>query len=253
MSTATRWRVVGVEGHERVVQPLGRVAVDGVADVALVDADDHDAVGQLGFAHGPDRTRPGGTVAGVRVISGSARGRRLVAPEGPATRPTPDRVREATFNALGSLGAVDEAAVLDLFAGSGAMGIEALSRGAARGDLRRLRPGRPPRHRGQPGRPAGSPTRPRWWRRPVERFLAGAQQRRWDLALLDPPYDFDGWPELLLDLPAQIGGAASRAGRSIRPSAGRSCAASATAAPTWSSPAPRRLTVPGGSQDGRQR
>ena len=39
---------------------------------------------------------------------------------------------------------------------------------------------------------------------PAERFLAGAQQRRWDLALLDPPYDYDGWPELLLDLPAQM-------------------------------------------------
>lgn len=68
----------------------------------------------------------------MRVISGSARGRKLVAPEGSTTRPTSDRVREATFNAIGSLGAVQEAAVLDLFAGSGAMGIEALSRGAAR-------------------------------------------------------------------------------------------------------------------------
>ncbi|MFZ1488793.1 MAG: RsmD family RNA methyltransferase [Ilumatobacteraceae bacterium] len=68
----------------------------------------------------------------MRVISGSARGRKLVAPERSTTRPTSDRVREATFNAIGSLGAVQEAAVLDLFAGSGAMGIEALSRGAAR-------------------------------------------------------------------------------------------------------------------------
>ena len=45
-------RVVGVEGQERVVQPLGRLAVDGVAHVALVDADDDDTIGQLGFAHG---------------------------------------------------------------------------------------------------------------------------------------------------------------------------------------------------------
>lgn len=66
----------------------------------------------------------------MRVISGTARGRRLVAPDGPATRPTPDRVREATFNALGSLDAVVGATVIDLFAGSGALGIEALSRGA---------------------------------------------------------------------------------------------------------------------------
>ncbi|MEO7428271.1 MAG: RsmD family RNA methyltransferase, partial [Acidimicrobiales bacterium] len=67
----------------------------------------------------------------MRVISGTARGRRLIAPEGSTTRPTPERVREATFNALGSLGAIVGATVLDLFAGSGALGIEALSRGAA--------------------------------------------------------------------------------------------------------------------------
>jgi 16S rRNA (guanine966-N2)-methyltransferase len=67
----------------------------------------------------------------MRVIAGTARGRRLVAPTGSSTRPTSDRVREATFNALGSLGVVVDATVLDLFAGSGAMGIEALSRGAA--------------------------------------------------------------------------------------------------------------------------
>ena len=119
----------------------------------------------------------GCTVAGVRVISGSARGRRLVAPEGSGTRPTPDRVREATFNALGSLGAVDEAAVLDLFAGSGAMGIEALSRGAARATFVDSDLAGSPRHRGEPGqlRAVGS----RGGRGgPVERFLAGAQQRR---------------------------------------------------------------------------
>jgi 16S rRNA (guanine966-N2)-methyltransferase len=67
----------------------------------------------------------------VRVVAGEARGRRLVAPPGRDTRPTLDRVREAVFNALGSLDAVDGARVLDLFAGSGALGIEALSRGAA--------------------------------------------------------------------------------------------------------------------------
>jgi len=65
------------------------------------------------------------------VIAGVARGRRLVAPAGDSTRPTADRVREATFNALHSLGAIEDAEVLDLFAGSGALGIEALSRGAA--------------------------------------------------------------------------------------------------------------------------
>ena len=70
-------------------------------------------------------------LAGVRVVAGTARGRRLVAPAGRDTRPTSDRVRESIFNALHSLGAVEEATVVDLFAGSGALGIEALSRGAA--------------------------------------------------------------------------------------------------------------------------
>ncbi len=64
----------------------------------------------------------------MRVISGTHRGARSAAPKGLATRPTGDRVREAAFNLIGP---VEGAAVLDLFAGSGAMGIEALSRGAA--------------------------------------------------------------------------------------------------------------------------
>jgi len=67
----------------------------------------------------------------VRVVAGEARGRRLVAPAGHDTRPTLDRVREAVFNSLASLDAVGGARVLDLYAGSGALGIEALSRGAA--------------------------------------------------------------------------------------------------------------------------
>ena len=60
------------------------------------------------------------------------RGRRIESPPGDATRPTTDKVREAVFNALGSLDVIEGASVLDLFAGTGAMGIEALSRGAAR-------------------------------------------------------------------------------------------------------------------------
>ena len=66
----------------------------------------------------------------MRVVAGSLGGRKLVAPDGYNTRPTTDRVREALFNALGSLGVIDGALVADLFAGSGAVGIEALSRGA---------------------------------------------------------------------------------------------------------------------------
>ncbi len=65
----------------------------------------------------------------MRIIAGSRRGARIAAPKGTATRPTGDRVREAAFNLVGP---VDDTSVLDLFAGSGAMGLEALSRGARR-------------------------------------------------------------------------------------------------------------------------
>jgi 16S rRNA (guanine966-N2)-methyltransferase len=64
----------------------------------------------------------------LRIIAGEKRGARIVAPKGHDTRPTGDRVREAAFNLIGP---VDGASVLDLFAGSGAYGLEALSRGAA--------------------------------------------------------------------------------------------------------------------------
>jgi 16S rRNA (guanine966-N2)-methyltransferase len=65
----------------------------------------------------------------VRIISGSRKGHTIFAPPGRDTRPTSDRVRENVFNILGS---VEETIVLDLYAGSGAMGLEALSRGASR-------------------------------------------------------------------------------------------------------------------------
>lgn len=68
----------------------------------------------------------------MRVIAGTARGRHLEAPSGRVVRPTADRVKEALFSILSSRVDLDGAELLDLFAGSGALGIEALSRGAAR-------------------------------------------------------------------------------------------------------------------------
>ena len=65
----------------------------------------------------------------MRIVDGERRGARIAAPRGLGTRPTGDRAREAAYNLIGP---VDDAAVLDLFAGSGAMGLEALSRGARR-------------------------------------------------------------------------------------------------------------------------
>lgn len=67
----------------------------------------------------------------MRIVGGRLRGRRLDVPEGDAIRPTTDRVRESLFNILASQGVLDGARVLDAFAGTGALGIEALSRGAA--------------------------------------------------------------------------------------------------------------------------
>jgi 16S rRNA (guanine966-N2)-methyltransferase len=72
---------------------------------------------------------------GVRVIAGTARGRRLTVPKGELVRPTKDRVKAAVFSALESRGLLVDAVVIDLYAGSGALAIEALSRGAARATL----------------------------------------------------------------------------------------------------------------------
>jgi len=72
----------------------------------------------------------------MRIVGGAFKGHPISAPKGAETRPTSDRVREAVFSSLGSLGIeLRGAAVLDLFCGSGAMGLEALSRGATRATL----------------------------------------------------------------------------------------------------------------------
>ncbi len=65
----------------------------------------------------------------MRIVAGNSKGRKLIVPKGRSVRPTTDRVREALFSSLGTL--VSDARVLDLFAGTGALGLEALSRGAA--------------------------------------------------------------------------------------------------------------------------
>src|SRR5262249_16059095 len=91
------------------------------------------ARGSRARAHGPQAAGrpPGGA---VRIVGGQFRGRRLAAPTFEGTRPTPDRVREAIFNILAHAVPafqLEGARVLDLFAGTGALGLEALSRGAA--------------------------------------------------------------------------------------------------------------------------
>lgn len=134
----------------------------------------------------------------MRVVSGSARGRRLVAPAGEGTRPTSDRVREAIFNMLMSLDVVDGASVADLFAGSGAMGIEALSRGASHATFVERDPAAVDVIATNLTTTGFSDVAT------VVRGDATQFEGHVDLAFVDPPYEFDAWPQLLDALHAQV-------------------------------------------------
>jgi 16S rRNA (guanine966-N2)-methyltransferase len=123
----------------------------------------------------------------VRIIAGEWRGRRLKAPEGGTTRPTADRTRETLFSMLASrLGSFEGLLVADLFAGSGALGLEALSRGAAKAifveqdpaALRALR-----------ANIAALRAQERCDVRATSVMALGPATRPADLLLLDPPYE----------------------------------------------------------------
>jgi len=122
----------------------------------------------------------------MRVIAGSARGLPLRAPKDRGTRPITDRVKETLFAILGDR--VPDARMLDLYAGSGAIGIEALSRGAASADL--VERGRTAT---EAIRANLSATRladdAQVHEADVESFLAASTNGPWDLVVLDPPYD----------------------------------------------------------------
>jgi 16S rRNA (guanine966-N2)-methyltransferase len=141
-----------------------------------------------------DRTRPAG-LNSVRIIGGSWRGRRVHFPDSPGLRPTPDRVRETLFNWLQH--SIAGTRCLDLFAGSGALGLEALSRGAREvvfveqafapaqmlaEELKRF----------EGGDLGGS--RGRIVQMSAERFLA-APGEPFDVIFLDPPFGLDAVPE----------------------------------------------------------
>jgi 16S rRNA (guanine966-N2)-methyltransferase len=142
-------------------------------------------------------------VTSLRVVGGASRGRKLTAPVAENVRPTTDRVREAIFDILGSLLDLDGLSVVDLFAGTGAMGIEALSRGAGsvtfvdRDELAVSGVRANLVSTGLAG-PAATVLR-----RDALDFVA-AHDQGFDLALCDPPYDFDGWPRLLAGLRAGV-------------------------------------------------
>ena len=145
------------------------------------------------------------------MIAGVAGGIRLDVPERRDVRPTIDRVREATFNALFSLGVIEDARVLDLFAGTGALGIEALSRGAAHAvfveterataevvtaNLQRCK---------LDHLATVTVSDANAW---LDRFgnssPTDVSTPEFDLALLDPPYAFQGWSDLLARVPAEL-------------------------------------------------
>ncbi|WP_432511741.1 16S rRNA (guanine(966)-N(2))-methyltransferase RsmD [Kineococcus sp. SYSU DK001] len=125
----------------------------------------------------------------TRIVAGAAGGRRLKVPPGETTRPTSDRVREALFSALEAAGAVEGARVLDLYAGSGALGLEAASRGAAQVVLVEAARAAAATARANAGTVALPGVRVVADR--VERFLASpgaVVDGGWDLVLVDPPY-----------------------------------------------------------------
>jgi 16S rRNA (guanine966-N2)-methyltransferase len=124
----------------------------------------------------------------TRIIAGSAGGRRIATPRGSDTRPTSDRVREALFSALQARGVLDGAVVLDLYAGSGALGLEAASRGAASVVL--VDSARAAVEIARRNAAALGLSGVRVVQAPVLRYLAGPPTRA-DLALLDPPYSLD--------------------------------------------------------------
>ncbi|MGO0576884.1 16S rRNA (guanine(966)-N(2))-methyltransferase RsmD [Ornithinimicrobium panacihumi] len=141
----------------------------------------------------------------TRIIAGTAGGRTIATPRGAATRPTTDRVREAIFSRVQALLDLDGARVLDLYAGSGALGLEALSRGA--GHLLAVEKHRPTaalitRNGTELGLADDLDVRTG----AVERLLAGGNEGDpYDLVLMDPPYPL-GDPDLAQVLGALVTG-----------------------------------------------
>ena len=145
-----------------------------------------------------------------RVVAGSRGGRRIAAPRGEATRPTAERVREALFSILGDR--VAGARVLDLFAGSGALGLEALSRGAAQATFVDAAPAAV---RAVRANLAALELEGECVRGDALAALrtARADGRQYDLVLIDPPYRLAG--RLAPGLSEGLGGVLAADGRAV--------------------------------------
>ncbi len=164
----------------------------------------------------------------IRVVSGEFGGRKLKVPDGMSTRPTTDKVRQAVFNSLDSAGLIVGAAIADLFAGSGALGIEALSRGAEscvfverdRAALHALRANIDA---------LGLKQRTTVVTSDVLAWVPAL--RGVDVALIDPPYEFDAWDQLLTVL--QVPYIVAEAAHEIEPPLGWQALKSRRYGRTW--------------------
>lgn len=136
----------------------------------------------------------------MRIVAGEARGRSLQRLDGDDVRPTLDRVREAVFNSLYSYDLIDGCRYLDLFAGSGAMGLEALSRGAGHClfiDASRAAAAIVDANIAALGYGDRSTVRV------ADAMRVAGDLAPVDVAVLDPPYDFDAWDDLLAKIDAR--------------------------------------------------
>ena len=122
----------------------------------------------------------------MRIVAGRWRGRTIAAPDGRQVRPTADRVREAWLSIVGPL--LPDARVLDLCAGSGALGIEAVSRGAASADLVEIAP-QSLRAIRENIDSLGAGDTIHVHRQDALRFIAALDAGAYDVAFADPPYD----------------------------------------------------------------
>lgn len=158
----------------------------------------------------------------MRIVGGRFRGRTLAAPKSQAIRPTADRLRESLFNILAHAygDPLEGARVLDLFAGTGALGIEALSRGAASAtfvdaDARAVAAIK------KNTQATGLADRSRVVQADVLRYLGERQGQvdppAFDIAFADPPYAWEEWPELLAVVPARIVAIEARAHVALPP------------------------------------
>lgn len=135
-----------------------------------------------------------GAEVAVRIVAGEFGGRRLVAPKGDVARPTQDRVREAWFSILGD--AVEGARVLDLFAGSGALGLESLSRGAVAAEfVEKNRHSLEALEKNIASLDVAG--RAKVVKGDAMRFAQGLEAGNYDLAFADPPYDLGAGAKLV--------------------------------------------------------